>query len=66
MNRSAWTSGMGLAWSRTTLLEAGMVSAGDLDLLTVPDDEQQVIDIMCQHRDWKRKQIEKAACSIRE
>jgi len=52
-----------LEWSRTTLLETGMVSAEDIDLVTITDDEQQVIDIMCQHRDWKRKQIARAAHS---
>jgi len=50
-----------LEWSRTTLLETGMVSTEDLELVTITDDEQQVIDIMCRHRAWKRKQIEKAA-----
>jgi len=49
-----------LEWSRTTLLETGMVSTEDLELVTITDDEQQVIDIMCRHRAWKRKQIEKA------
>jgi len=54
-----------LDWSRTTLLDTGMISASDLDLVTVTDDVQEVIEIMCRHRDWKQKQIERAtrACS---
>jgi len=49
-----------LDWSRTTLLDTGMISASDLDLVTVTDDVQEVIEIMCRHRDWKQKQIERA------
>jgi len=46
-----------LDWARATQLDAGMISAEDIDLVTVTDDEQQVIDIMRRHRDWKRDQI---------
>lgn len=49
-----------LDWSRTTLLDTGMISASDLDLVTITDDVQEVIEIMCRHRDWKLKQIERA------
>jgi len=49
-----------LDWSRSTLLNTGMISASDLDLVTVTDDVQEVIEIMCRHRDWKQKQIELA------
>jgi len=49
-----------LDWSRTTLLDTGMISASDLDLVTVTDDVREVIEIMCRHRDWKQKQIERA------
>ncbi|MFQ5346038.1 MAG: LOG family protein [Mariprofundus sp.] len=53
-----------LDWSRSTLLDTGMISAGDLDLVTVTDDVEQVVDIMRRHRDWKRNQIELAAKNV--
>ncbi len=46
-----------LDWVNTTLLKEGLISPEDLDLITLTDDVDEVIDIMLKHRDWKRQQI---------
>ncbi|MEO9893830.1 TIGR00730 family Rossman fold protein [Aurantibacter sp.] len=33
-------------WVKTTMLEAGNISAGDLELITIADNEQEVVDII--------------------
>ena len=43
-------------WIKTTLIEYGTISAEDMDLITVTDNPQEVLDIMIRHREWKRKQ----------
>ena len=49
-----------LDWISSTLLKDGLISPGDLDLITLTDDVDEVIDIMCRHRQWKRQQIKLA------
>jgi len=49
-----------LDWIRATLLKQGMISSGDLDLITITDDEDEAVRIICEHRDWKRLQINTA------
>jgi uncharacterized protein (TIGR00730 family) len=46
-------------WIKTTLVEYKTISIEDLDLITVTDDPQEVLDIMIRHRDWKNKQRQK-------
>lgn len=43
-------------WLKGKLLEYGTISPEDLDLITVTDDPQQVVDIMVAHRAWKNEQ----------
>ena len=35
-----------LAWLRETVLEQGKISAADLDMLTLTDDVDEVVDLM--------------------
>jgi len=46
-------------WIKTTLVEYKTISIEDLDLITVTDDPQEVLDIMIRHRDWKNQQRQK-------
>jgi len=50
-----------LDWVRHTVLEAGYISEDDLKLVTVTDDIDEAVAIMCRHRTWKLHQIEVAA-----
>lgn len=43
-------------WLRHKMLEYGTISVEDLNLITVTDDPQQVVNIMSAHREWKNKQ----------
>jgi len=43
-------------WIKSTLVEYKTISEKDLDLITVTDDPQEVLDIMLRHRDWKNQQ----------
>lgn len=43
-------------WMKDRLLSYGTISPEDLDLITVTDDPQQVVDIMRRHRDLKHQQ----------
>lgn len=43
-------------WIKTTLIEYETISTEDLDLITVTDDPQEVLDIMVRHRNWKNQQ----------
>ena len=47
-----------VAWIKTTLIEYKTISEKDLDLITVTDDPQEVLEIMARHREWKSKQRE--------
>ncbi len=42
-------------WMRQTLLEFNTISEKDLDLITITDDPQQVLEIMIKHREQKQK-----------
>ncbi len=43
-------------WISTTLVEYKTISPEDLELITVTDDLQEVVDIMVAHREWKQQQ----------
>lgn len=43
-------------WLKTKLIEYRTISPEDLELITVTDDPQQVVDIMVAHREWKNQQ----------
>jgi len=45
-------------WMRTRLIEEQTISPGDLDLVTLTDDVDEAIDIMCRHRDRKADSTE--------
>lgn len=42
-------------WLKGKLIEYGTISPEDLDLITVTDDPQKVVDIMAAHRAWKNQ-----------
>ncbi len=42
-------------WLQNKLLEYGTISPEDMQLITVTDDPQQVVDIMAAHREWKNQ-----------
>lgn len=43
-------------WLKGKLIEYGTISPEDLELITVTDDPQRVVDIMVAHREWKNRQ----------
>ncbi|MDD2758926.1 MAG: TIGR00730 family Rossman fold protein [Methylomonas sp.] len=43
-------------WLKGKLIEYGTISPEDLELITVTDDPQKVVDIMVAHREWKNLQ----------
>ena len=43
-------------WLTSKMIEYGTISPEDLNLITVTDDPQKVVDIMVAHREWKNKQ----------
>lgn len=43
-------------WLKSKLIEYGTISPGDLNLITVTDDPQKVLEIMVAHREWKNLQ----------
>jgi len=43
-------------WIKSTLIEYETISEADLDLITITDDPQEVLDIMLRHREWKNQQ----------
>jgi len=45
-----------LDWLKTKLVEYGTISLEELNLITVTDDPQEVVDIMIKHRHWKNRQ----------
>jgi len=49
-----------MAWIKTTLIDYETISPGDLDLIKVTDDPQEVLDFMRAHRTWKNQQRDAA------
>jgi len=49
-----------LDWIKETVLKEGLIAAEDLDLITVTDDVDEVVQIMVRHRNWKLYQIQSA------
>jgi uncharacterized protein (TIGR00730 family) len=43
-------------WIKTRLLEYKTISEKDLELFTITDDPQEVLEIMVCHREWKNQQ----------
>ncbi len=43
-------------WMKTTLVEYETISKKDLDLITITDDPEEVLQIMLNHREWKIQQ----------
>ena len=43
-------------WMKTRMVEYGTISAEEMDLITVTDDPQLVVQIMVKHRQWKNRQ----------
>ncbi|WP_342775842.1 LOG family protein [Shewanella canadensis] len=49
-----------LDWMTAQPLKHGLISAEDLELLTVTDDIEEVVTIMVQHRKYKMQKIRRA------
>ena len=47
-------------WMRSSLLSSGNISQSDLDYITLTDDIDETVQIMCRHRQWKAEQISKS------
>lgn len=47
-----------LDWMQDTLVKNGTIDAKDMDLITVSDNPEEIVDIMVRHRQWKNKQRE--------
>ena len=45
-------------WFKDTLVPEQTIGAGDLDLITVTDDPDEVVSIMNRHRSWKKRMID--------
>ncbi|MDJ0652662.1 MAG: TIGR00730 family Rossman fold protein [Xanthomonadales bacterium] len=45
-------------WMKSSLLPFGAISAEDLDYITLTDEIDETVDIMCRHRQWKLEQID--------
>jgi len=49
-----------IEWMKTTLSKHQTVDEDDFKLITITDDDDEVVAIMKNHRDWKQKMIENA------
>lgn len=45
-------------WVRNSVLESGYITEQELELVTVTDDIDEAVEIMCKHRAWKLHQVE--------
>lgn len=45
-------------WIKNTLLERGSISEADLALVFITDDEDEVVRVINEHRQWKLKKIQ--------
>ncbi len=43
-------------WMETTLVKQGTISKQDLNLITISDDPEEILQIMLRHREWKNQQ----------
>jgi uncharacterized protein (TIGR00730 family) len=43
-------------WIKLKMIEYGTIASEELDLITITDDPQQVLEIMTKHRLWKNRQ----------
>jgi len=46
-----------LEWIQNKVLESGYITPADLELVTITDDPDEAVDIMCRHRAWKLDQV---------
>ena len=46
-------------WIKQTMLERGTISEADLKLVCLTDDEDEVVEVINRHRDWKQHKINK-------
>ena len=44
-------------WIKNTMIKNDTISSGDLDLLYMTDDPDEVVDIINKHREWKKTRI---------
>jgi uncharacterized protein (TIGR00730 family) len=47
-------------WVRSAMVPLGTIRADELGWITVTDDVDEVVRIMSEHRDWKRKVVQEA------
>ncbi len=51
-------------WLKSGPLKHGLISPEDLDIITVTDDIDEVVEAICAHRQWKEQQITLAQNSL--
>lgn len=56
--RSFW-QGL-LDWIESSMVQQGLISADDLEIITITDDIDEVVQLISQHRRWKQQQIAQA------
>lgn len=47
-------------WIRTTMLKEKTISKGDVELIKLIDDPEEVLSVINSHRDWKMKKIQQS------
>jgi uncharacterized protein (TIGR00730 family) len=43
-------------WLKTKMVDYGTITEEEMNLMTITDDPQQVLEIMTKHREWKNRQ----------
>ena len=51
-------------WIESSVLKEGLISPGDLDIITVTDDIDEVVKLISNHRLWKQQQIDLAKSDL--
>lgn len=54
-----------LDWLKDTVLSAGTISEGDLDLITITDDPVEALDVIDRHLQWKADKIRESNSPVR-
>ena len=49
-----------IAWLKNTMVKQNAIQEQELDIITLTDDVDEVIDIMCRHRAYKQRIIAEA------
>ena len=52
-----------LSWIKEQPLQEQLISPEDMDLIHITDDIDEVVTIMCKHREYKKDKIQQTQCS---